>query len=374
MRTLVKAAAVAAAAAAMLAGCQRGDEPAAAPKADPPIDNPAAPEAATVLSNRPEQKEFRDWRAACDNGAACVAFAPSTEPDQGWLRLALTPDRGAAPDVRIGLWSPGETGLAPTAPLTLTIDGRSFTTERIADADLPMGRVAGPDATPVVRALASGKTAVIRAGDRSVILSLAGAAATMLWIDERQGRLHTPGALVRVGEQPNLTRAPDLPTVAAGPAADQAGFGGKSPRLPATIEALPAVQSCRKETAWNEYVQKSVTSARLGPNQELWAVPCFAGAYNLGQQVFVTGPGGRDPTPVAFPTASGTPTETVVNAEYDPATRTLSAFNKGRGLGDCGITQRWIWTGRGFVLKQEREMRDCMGVPSELWPTLWRTR
>lgn len=355
----------------VLAGCQQGtDEPA---RPTPPQQQ-AAPSETPVLSARPESRAFRDWRATCDNGAACTAFAPSTEPDQGWLRLAMASDADAAPDVRIGLWSPGEEGLAPAAPLTLTIDGRAFVARRIAGADLPTAQIAGSDAMAVVRALAAGRQAAIVAGSRSVDLSLSGAAAAMLWIDERQGRLDTPGALVRTGDQPRRALAPDLPTVAPGPAVDQAGFGGEAPTLPAAIEALPSVKACREETAWNPYVQKAVTSARLGPDREMWAVPCFAGAYNLGQQVFVTGPGGRDPAPVAFPTASGAPTDTVVNAEYDPGTRTLSAFNKGRGLGDCGIAQSWVWTGTAFVLKAEREMRDCAGVPSDLWPTLWRTR
>lgn len=377
MRSLIIAAAIAATLGA--AGCQRRDAAEAPSGPAQPTPAPAAAPAAaaqptTVLSNRSEQKSFGDWRASCDNGAACFAFGPSIEPDQGWLRLSLAPEPDATPQVHVGLWSPGEKGMATTTPMRLIVDGRTFATQRLPDADQPMARVTGPDAVALARALASAKTATLRAGDQTMILSLTGAAASMLWIDERQGRLHTPGALVRVSDQPNLTRAPDLPTVQAGPAASQAGFGGKAPQLPASLAALPAVQDCRKETAWNEYVQQSVTSARLGPNQEMWAVPCFAGAYNLGQKVFVTGPGGRNPVLVALPTASGTTTDTVVNAEYNPATRVLSAFNRGRGLGDCGIIQSWVWTGQAFALKEEREMRECMGAPIEMWPTRWRTR
>jgi hypothetical protein len=354
------------------AGCQKEsekDQPAAAP-----LQNPSAPEAATVLSNRPERRVFRDWSVTCDNGAACVAFAPSVQADAGWLRLGLAAESRAAPEVLIGLRPMGQAGVSADAPLVLTIDGRAFTTERLADADIPIGRVAGPDAAAVVRALAAGERAVVSVAGEAAPLSLAGAAATMVWIDERQGRLDTQGALVRVGDQPALTRAPALPQLLAAQPADQTGFGGDDPVLPPAIEALPAVQQCRQETAWNTYVQKAVFSARLGPNQELWAAPCFAGAYNLGFKVFVTGPRGQSPAPVAFPTASGAPTETVVNAEYDPETRVLSAFNKGRGIGDCGIVQSWVWSGRAFVLREEREMRDCGGVPADLWPTLWRTR
>ena len=78
----------------LLAGCgqgarQNGDDhdDAAAPASAAATDRPAG----DVLSARPEQRAFRDWRAACDNGAACLAFAPSTLPDQGWLRLSLAP-------------------------------------------------------------------------------------------------------------------------------------------------------------------------------------------------------------------------------------------------------------------------------------------
>jgi len=361
-----------AATAVLLAACGQSED-ASAPEAAPRA--PAAtPETGVVLSARPEQREFRDWRAACDNGAACFAFAPSTAPDAGWLRLSLAPQADTAPEVMIGLWAPGAEGLSPTAPLVLTIDGERFTTGRIEDADQPMGRVAASDAVQVVRALAAGKSAAISAGSQTVPLSLAGASAAMLWIDERQGRLETPGALVRVGDRPASTRPPELPQVTPAPAVDQAGFGDEGQTLPAAIEALPAVKACHEETAWNEYVQKAVLSARLAPDRELWAVPCFAGAYNLGLAVYVTGPGGRDPVPAALPTAEGETTDTVVNAEYDPATRSLSGFNKGRGLGDCGIAQRWVWNGRGFALAEQSEMRECAGVPPDLWPSLWRSR
>ena len=114
------------AAAVLLAACS-GREDAATPAGSPA--SPASP--APVLSAQPEQRAFRDWRATCDNGAACFAFAPSTEPDAGWLRLSLAPEADAAPDVVIGLWSPGADGLSPTAPLALTIDGQRFTTRRM---------------------------------------------------------------------------------------------------------------------------------------------------------------------------------------------------------------------------------------------------
>ena len=63
-----------------------------------------------------------------------------------------------------------------------------------------------------------------------------------------------------------------------------------------------------------------------------------------------------------------------INGQYDPKTRTLSAFAKGRGIGDCGTLQTWAWTGDRFALTEERSMGECAGVPSDMWPVAWRTR
>jgi hypothetical protein len=68
------------------------------------------------------------------------------------------------------------------------------------------------------------------------------------------------------------------------------------------------------------------------------------------------------------------PDNSTVNGQYDPGSRTLSAFAKGRGIGDCGVSQTWVWTGDRFTLGGESVMGDCAGVPSDYWPMTWRSR
>ena len=63
-----------------------------------------------------------------------------------------------------------------------------------------------------------------------------------------------------------------------------------------------------------------------------------------------------------------------MNPDYDPESRTMTAFAKGRGIGDCGVDQSWTWTGEAFVLDRERVMSDCFGITSEFWPTTFRSR
>ena len=74
------------------------------------------------------------------------------------------------------------------------------------------------------------------------------------------------------------------------------------------------------------------------------------------------------------PFAEAAQETTLMNADYDPATRTLSDFGKARGLGDCGAETQWIWTGGSFVKVEERRMDACRGALPAYWPVTYRAR
>ena len=63
---------------------------------------------------------------------------------------------------------------------------------------------------------------------------------------------------------------------------------------------------------------------------------------------------------------------TIVNATWDPKTRLLSSFAKGRGLGDCGIINSFAWDGRLFRLVSQEAMDNCRGSVDYI--TTWRAR
>ena len=345
-----------------LAACSPG-EGAAAPAGQ------AAPKAGGTApaAMRSETRAFRDWIAVCDNGNACFAYGRGTE-GMGWIRVAMEPGPDTRPEVAAGYWPDGA---GPGASFALTIDGTDYPMT-LANNEPVAAEVPAARALDVVRALADGDTARIGAEQA---LSLSGAAAALLWIDERQGRADTVTALRRLGSRPAsaVPAAPSLPVVTPAPAASQVGFGDQNQVLPAALEALPAVVECRAETA-DHWVAKEVMSARLDAATELWAVPCFAGAYNMGHNWYVTGPGGRDPRPARLTSTADEPTAGTITGGYAPEARTITAFAKGRGVGDCGVASTWTWTGREFVLTNELAMSECWGVPPDYWPTTWRTR
>jgi hypothetical protein len=365
-------------AAMMLAAC--GD-PVAKPDADPVA--PRMAEAAQADAERrpavrPEMREFRQWRAVCDNGNACVAWTGSDEG--GWLRIAMQAGPDARPTV---MASEGFGGDDAPATVRLKIDGRDHV---VATREGDAG-VAAANVGSVIQAIAAARSVTLITADRTTGLPVAGAAAALLWIDERQGRLGTSTALLRRGDRPAsaVPAAPALPRVQPAPAVAQgalaaanAPMGEDLPadlRPPAALEARSEVKACRAEN--NEYLDKAVLAARLDASTNLWGVPCGSGAYNATYVLYLAQPDGSGVRPADLPTwapAGGEDDLWLVNPHYDAARRTLTVFPRGRGLGDCGTIQTWTWTAAGFALSEERVMGDCQGMMPEHWPTTWRTR
>jgi len=117
----------------------------------------------------------------------------------------------------------------------------------------------------------------------------------------------------------------------------------------------------------------------LGPDQLLWEVPCDAGAYNLISLYMLGNAAGTRFVPAVIEGNTGwenqsVPSAQLVNASYDPGTRQLSAFNKGRGLGDCGSSEAWMWDGRRFARLDETVMGECEGVTSEHWINIFHAQ
>ncbi|RZJ01648.1 MAG: DUF1176 domain-containing protein [Brevundimonas sp.] len=375
----------------LLAACGQAQSDARPAAKASPVSSAAATPAASPQTGpavATETKEFRDWTAVCNNGNDCYAFGFAPDYGAGWVRIFMPAGPNAEPQVAFGLWSEdfykgASTGKGPP-PLSLVIDGRVFpgVIAGASDEDAPVGEIR-TGVRGLISALAAGRALEIRAGETQAI-SISGSSAALLWIDERQGRLGTTTALLRRGDRPasSVPPAATLPLVQAAPVADQTGFGEKQP-LPAPLRAVPSVAACLEETADNEWLRDDVMSARLDARTELWAVPCGAGAYNVSHQWYVTGPGGRDPRPAELLGSGGPrtgdaaevwPANSTINGGYAANARAIVAFSKGRGIGDCGTSQTWVWTGRRFELELEDSMGHCAGVAPDYWPTTWRTR
>ena len=226
--------AVCAASLTIFTACGPGD--ASGSEAAPsPAAARSGPQAASSAAMASESRAFRDWIAICDNGNACFAYGPG-RGGYGWVRVAIDPGPDARPEVAAGYWPDGAEAARAFA---LTIDGTDYPMTLAANEPVA-GEVPAARALDVVRSLAGGNTARIGPDHE---ISLSGAAAALLWIDERQGRVNTVTALRRVGARPAsaVRAAPPLSVVTPAPTSSQAGFGEQNQVLPAALEASGGV-------------------------------------------------------------------------------------------------------------------------------------
>ncbi len=327
-------------------------------------------------------KQFRDWTAACDNLRVCNAYGFDTElSGHSYIRL----ERAGAADagVRITLMlaaqkgvtlalafdEPGLAGL-PTGPVSGEPAGDDDEMQRLVISEpqavaaalasmrkaktIAITRIDPPDATPSDPAKSE--------------ISLSGLAAALLWIDDQQKRVGTVTALIAGGDKP----ATAVPAVPAPPVV----VAAKRAAAPVPKKAPAAVLAKARAVCQDKKITEPEDIVRLDADvMYSFVCPELSGAYNYFTALIIESPG-RPPrlAEFKFPRDYGATDHdySAINAGFDEATRTLSTFNKGRGIGDCGFASDWVWDGKAFQLALSKSMPDCHGVREEDWPTVWR--
>ncbi|MBB3911440.1 DUF1176 domain-containing protein [Sphingomonas desiccabilis] len=349
-----------------LAGCGNDTSPsapqpgqtAAAPQ--PLAQVPQQADADSHMPPKPgETRTFRDWVAGCDNGLACraVALAPDDEIQPA---LMLTLDRAAGPGAVPTLQFIGQEERLP--PLTISVDG----TQLAKGGTAANGAVQfeGSDAERIASALGNGRRLTVTGSGGETIgaASLSGAAAALRWIDERQGRAGTSGALVARGNKADAAPAPALPVIRAAQARGEAALLD-----PARVAAMKREAGCETDRDLGRPQTKP-----LG-DRTLVLLPCSSGAYNLMMAVFTVRDGKHTPAQFDAPSGmseDGSPIQNVVDGSFE--NEVLTSFARGRGLGDCGIRQEFVWDGSRFRLSRQEEMPECRG--SKVYLPTWRAR
>lgn len=353
-------------AAVLVAACSPTADNAAVPVPDPTTAavrpralTPVDPPAVAAVSPRPgDLKTFRDWTVGCDNGGTCKMV--SLRPEGGdFPVVTMNVAREGGPR---GQWLVELAGDAAT-PAGVVVDGR-----RVA---LGKGRFAGPEAEAIAAALVAGRrlSAIGADGEPLGSVSLAGAAAALRYIDDRQGRAGTVTAIVAKGD-----RASDgVPEPAALPVVEVPRADG----TPATPSAQQLAAMRRTAACDVEGFAGSQPAERhaLGGGATLVLVPCSAGAYNLSAALFVLKDGKVAPALADVPTGFAIDSDPrapaqIVNAEVRDGL--VASYSKGRGLGDCGVRQDFVWDGARLRLVKQAMMGECRGNPDYI--TTWIAR
>lgn len=325
---------------------------------------------AAVAPQPAELRTFQDWTVGCDNGLYCqaVSLIPEHGNDGRTLSMRRAPAAGAEPVFSLYKYDDDD-----LCGATFTADGRP----------LPVRIIEGPDCTIVHPADAPALLAALRSARELRVtgadghdygsISLAGASAALLAMDEAQQRTGTETALVRPGVRPasSVPAPPALPEIRLAPRAT-----GDTPQIDdARIVRLRADTGCAINDVGgpDEY-----TAVALEDGKTLVLLACGSGAYNVTWIPFVaqTGRGGQiEIAPALFdaPWATGDGGRAeLINAEWNGGTRTITDLSLGRGIGDCGSRAAYGWDGRRFRLLRQSVMGECRGAHDYI--SVWRTR
>jgi hypothetical protein len=298
--------------------------------------------------------EHKDWQLACDNTRTCRA-------------AGYQPDGGDAPPVSVLLTRAAGPGTPVDGELqlgTMDDDAPRPGSVRVAVGGQAVGTVKldgdGHGVLPaavtqaLLKALAGTAAIAFSGGGTTWRLSGEGAAAVLLKMDDLQGRVGTPSALVRKGTAPETGVKPPLPApvvravrVAKAP---RPGDDALAARIVATLRHVPDCDLLDDADAHRD-PSDAPALWHLDATRVLVTAPCWRAAYNAGDGYWVAN--ATPPYDPVLVTASGT--------DFDEATG-ISSQQKGRGIADCLGEDAWTWDGRAFVHTRETTTGMCRGV------------
>ncbi|MES2613443.1 MAG: DUF1176 domain-containing protein [Pseudomonadota bacterium] len=310
---------------------------------------PALVQLVHAADKEPVSFTHKDWGLQCDNTRTCRAVGYQAEAgDSEPVSIRLTREAGPGTPVLVDLQV--STEKATPASLNLKVGKLSLAGLTGDIPRIPAGQVAA-----LLQELQKNDEAIVTAGKDRWVLSLAGADAVLLKMDEAQGRIGTPGALVRRGTQAESSvwvAVPVQVVQAVRPLPERKGDSALAKPLLAAIDAKEVAGRCNGDAPGAAEVQVH----RLTERKVLLSIPCAMGAYNFGGLNWLA----NDRPPYQ-------PQQLDAEGEFDAADGSIRSSMKGRGIGDCWSIEEWHFDGRSFVRTGESGDSMCRGFAGGAW-------
>jgi hypothetical protein len=308
----------------------------------------------TLVEGGERTTSFRhgDWDVACDNTGTCRAAGYHADGDVQHVSVLLTRQAGPAQPVTGQLRLEGTEQSVPEA-VTFAIDGRRLGTLALHDGESTLSQA---HVSALLAALRRDSRIAFLAGGDRWRLSGRGASAVLLRMDEVQGRLDTPGALVRRGTRAEATVPPARPAPVIGAAPPLPPLLAADEALaidPAYVAAMSATiaRDCDPD---GKYPGWAKPMARLSATQLLVERTCWSAPYNGDQAFWVV-----DAAPPYAATLVTDIGSEFVDGEI--------VSHQGVQSHDCDTADAWRWNGRAFVRRVVYFSGQCKGFLGGAW-------
>lgn len=291
----------------------------------------------------------KDWDLTCDNTLTCRAAGYSSDATDPAATVLITREAGIATPVTNEVMLADYDGEAeqknPGTPILL-LDKKSQGPLSAVDDD--SWEMSDAQFSAFKQALQRDTAISFKDNTNEYLFSGAGSSAVLLKMDDVQGRIGTPDALIKKGtaSEASIKPAIEVPVIVKAPVTDT-----QSRDMTAEETALIKSRILElKSTATDcdeELLAETWQIASLDSEQSLVTVPCWRAAYNSGDMYFVI----RNDMSV--------PPELVTDSATDYQDGQLSFSMKGRGLGDCWSYQQWVWDGKQFIASSSGNTGRC---------------
>lgn len=220
-----------------------------------------------------------DWELVCDNTRTCRAAGYQQDGEPVSMRITRKAGPGTTLDIALQIGGEDE----PKGPLRLKVGKATVSGLDGGSPSLDANQVRAV----LPELLKSDDATLTAGGGKKWVLSLSGLNAVLLKMDEAQGRVDTPGALVRRGGKPesSVLAALPMPVVnALKPVKARPGDDALAARIFPSLKLSEAEGPCNSMDAVQA---KSFQVHRLTDSKVLLSLECSVGAYNSTSQLWI---------------------------------------------------------------------------------------
>ena len=321
----------------------------------------ALPLAAPAFDDNGSYFEHKNWEIACDNTGTCRAAGYQAGEEDQAISLLLMRDAGADAAItgEITVIDPnGDDKNRQALSGHLYLDDKNLGNITLSDDEAGLkGRLSPAQSEAVSKAVVGSGKITFRTDKTTWAVSNEGASAVLLKMDEYQGRIGTPTALIKRGKDKKTIPAP-----AAKPVIHAAAVPDTPPRvLKAGDVEYGALRHLLAEKAGDECIdisesENSITLYPLDSSHILAETSCWAAVYNSANYYAILSPDLKTIT-----------ASVDVEDGYDYSDGTIEGGGRKRGLGDCLFITHHTWDGKRFVPTYKAGSGQCKGFPGAAW-------
>ena len=304
---------------------------------------------------------YKDWALTCDNTRTCRAegyqaqFYDESAEQSSPISMLITRAAGENTPIDIQVQVAddvyGETNYVPSNKWSFYIGNLELSGK--PDVKSLTWYLSTLQAKQLLPELLRQSSATLIDGNLSWHLSLVGAKAMLLKMDDKQGRLSTPGALVKRGSrgENQVLKPLEAPTVFAASLEKQRQNDKKVGKLTLAEVDKDDYLDCNDVY---EHKLPSPIIYRLSNSKVLMSIECPTGAYNYTSLFQIA-----DDKPPYQPKLQE------ANGDFDNGA--VQESFKGRGIGDCWSSRTWHFDGNKFVTTGESTSGMCRGFVGGAW-------